>query len=463
MKETLEKYQKKRNFRKTLEPIGKVQKSRKRCVFVIQHHWARKEHYDLRLEWNGVLKSFAVPKGLSFSTHEKRLAILVEDHPIAYRNFEGVIPKGEYGGGTVMIYDEGYWEPVSKEVDFSSNELKFILFGRRYKGMWTLVPFKENYWLLIKEKDEFANMKTPRFLFSVRTGRTKEEISEKLETSYSKGIVEGISISNPDKKVFSHPNVTKLDLVKYYQKVFLRMFPYLENRLVSTVRCPDGVPFYKKHFESTHKGMKKVLLRKDSEKRRDYYYIRNIEGVISEVQMNGYEFHLWGSRVKRMNHPDIMVFDLDPDEGLSLQKVRDGVRDLKSILDQLGLVSFLKTSGGKGYHVVVPFTSFSSWKSFTDFSYKVAKLMESKWPLKYTTQMSKKMRKGKIFVDWMRNKKGSTSVAPYSVRLKKKASVSMPISWRELDKVKPDGIGISEALERLKRRDPWEMFFFIHQ
>ena len=89
--------------------------------------------------------------------------------------------------------------------------------------------------------------------------------------------------------------------------------------------------------------------------------------------------------------------------------------------------------------------------------------MESKWPLKYTTQMSKKMRKGKIFVDWMRNKKGSTSVAPYSVRLKKKASVSMPISWRELDKVKPDGIGISEALERLKRRDPWEMFFFIHQ
>ena len=139
------------------------------------------------------------------------------------------------------------------------------------------------------------------------------------------------------------------------------------------------------------------------------------------------------------------------------------MRDLKSILDQLGLVSFLKTSGGKGYHVVVPFTSFSSWKSFTDFSYKVAKLMESKWPLKYTTQMSKKMRKGKIFVDWMRNKKGSTSVAPYSVRLKKKASVSMPISWRELDKVKPDGIGISEALERLKRRDPWEMFFFIHQ
>ena len=89
--------------------------------------------------------------------------------------------------------------------------------------------------------------------------------------------------------------------------------------------------------------------------------------------------------------------------------------------------------------------------------------MESKWPLKYTTQMSKKMRKGKIFVDWMRNKKGSTSVAPYSVRLKKKASVSMPISWRELDKVKPDGIGISEALERLKRRDPWEMFFLIHQ
>ena len=463
MKESLEKYYEKRNFKKTLEPRGKMKKSTKRSVFVIQHHLARKDHYDLRLEWNGVLKSFAVPKGLSFSVHEKRLAILVEDHPFSYRNFEGVISKGEYGGGTVMIYDEGYWEPVSEKVDFSQKELKFRLFGKRYQGMWVLIPFKGAQWLLIKEQDEFANMKESHYVTSVRTGRTMKEIAENLVTSYSKKIVEGVSITNPDKKIFLNPSVTKLDLVKYYQKVFLHMFPYLDHRLLSTIRCPAGKSFYKKHFENTHNGMKKVLLQRSHDHQRDYYYIRNIEGVIFEVQMNGYEFHLWGSKVKKMNRPDMMVFDLDPDEGLSLQKVREGVRDLKSILDQLGLVSFLKTSGGKGYHVVVPFTSFSSWKSFTRFAYNIANIMEKKWPNKYTTNMSKEARKGKIFVDWLRNKKGSTSVAPYSVRLKKKASVSMPISWRELDKVKPDGICIQDALKRLKRRDPWEMFFLIHQ
>ena len=463
MKKSLESYQAKRNFKKTKEPRGKVKKLVSEHVFVIQHHLARKGHFDLRFLWNGILKSFAVPKGLSLIPSDKRLAILVEDHPFAYRNFEGVIPQGEYGGGTVMIYDEGIWEPVSDVVDFKKRELKFILHGKRYKGRWTLVPFREDDWLLIKEKDEFTSSKNFLYSTSVRTGKTMEEIAHPLKTSYSRYIVEGVQISNPDKLVFTQPNVTKFSLVQYYDQVFLRMFPYLERRLCSTVRCPNGESFYKKHFDDVAKGMKKVLLRKDGEKRRDYYYIQNKVGLLSEVQMNGYEFHIWGCKVKKMTRPDMMVFDLDPDEGLSLQKVREGVRDLKSILDELGLVSFLKTSGGKGYHVVVPFTSFTSWKSFTETSFRIAKLMEEKWPLKYTANMSKRMRKGKIFVDWMRNKKGSTSVAPYSVRLRKKATVSMPISWRELDKVAPDEITIFNALERLKRKDPWENFFLISQ
>ena len=157
---SLNKYNNKRNFDKTKEPKGKKDKSTKRLRFVVQHHIARKDHYDLRLESHGVLKSWAVPKGPSYNSKDKRLAVLVEDHPISYRNFEGIIPKGEYGGGTVMIFDEGYYEPLSNfEKDFKNGIIKFKLFGKRLKGLWTLVHFKEDNWLLIKDKDEYYEYK----------------------------------------------------------------------------------------------------------------------------------------------------------------------------------------------------------------------------------------------------------------------------------------------------------------
>lgn len=129
-------YNKKRDFTKTDEPKGKVSKSkRKKLKFVIQHHMARREHYDLRLEYNGVYISFAVPKGPSFNTKDRRLAVKVEDHPLSYGNFEGVIPKGEYGGGTVMLFDKGYWRPLRDEkIDFENGPVKFFLEGKRFKG-----------------------------------------------------------------------------------------------------------------------------------------------------------------------------------------------------------------------------------------------------------------------------------------------------------------------------------------
>ena len=159
----------------------------------------------------------------------------------------------------------------------------------------------------------------------------------------------------------------------------------------------------------------------------------------------------------------MLVFDLDPDEKMNLKTVREGVKDLKSILDNLSLISFLKTSGGKGYHIVVPIHSIKKWKEFREFAQNIAKLMETKWPEKYVSNMRKEKRKNKIFIDWIRNTKGATSVAPYSLRIRKDATVSMPISWQELDKVKPDEITIQEAMKRLRRKDPWENFFQIEQ
>ena len=454
MAKKLTEYNKKRDFDKTSEPRGRREKSSKKLRFVVQHHIARKDHYDLRLEWDGVLKSWAVPKGPSYNPKDKRLAVMVEDHPLSYRNFEGVIPKGEYGAGTVMLWDYGTWELVEgHKPDFKKGIIKFKLNGKRLKGLWTLVLMSDDNWLLIKDKDEF-NLYDDilEFNTSVKTGRTMKEISEDKT---------GVELTNPDKVIFNNPKVTKKDIFDYYSIVAKRMLPFIENRLISTIRLPDGVggtPFYKKHFENLdgYLGVKK--LRKSEDKRNDYYYIKDINGILAEVQMNSYEFHIWGSKASDVNHADMLVFDLDPDEKLSLTKLREGVKDLKEILDQYNLESFLKTSGGKGYHIVVPLRSKTTWRNARSIARNIARLMEATWLDKYTSNMKKSKRKGKIFIDWVRNIKGATSVAPYSLRLRKKATVSMPIKWSELDKIKPDEITIDKAIKRLNRVDPWKNF-----
>ena len=449
-------YNNKRNFNKTKEPMGKRSKKAKRLRFCIQHHIARKDHYDLRLEWNGALISWAVPKGPSYNPKDKRLAIKVEDHPIDYRNFEGTIPKGEYGGGTVMLWDKGYWEPIKGyKPNFKEGPIKFILKGSRLKGIWTLVKLKNNdtSWLLIKDKDEYHLYDNiNEFNTSIKTNRTMNEIKDNIKH---------IEITNPDKIIYKNPKVTKMDIVNYYKAVSKRMLPLIENRLISTIRYPNGSKgssFFKKHFENLHKflGLKRIKSKKEHQ--NDYYYIKDINGLISEVQMNSYEFHVWGCLASDLSHADMLVFDLDPDELLSLKRLREGVKDLKSILDEYELLSFLKTSGGKGYHVVVPLNAKVTWKTARLIAKNIAELMEARWPNKYTSNMKKSKRKGKIFIDWVRNTKGATSVAPYSLRIRKKLTVSMPISWNELDKIKPDEITIEEAIKRLKRKDPWQKF-----
>lgn len=467
----LKRYNEKRNFNKTKEPIGKIETSPNKLRFCVQHHMARREHYDFRLEWKGTLKSWAVPKGPSYNTMDKRLAVEVEDHPLSYRNFEGTIPKGEYGGGIVMLWDEGFWEPLGNPTkDFQNGSIKFVLYGSRLRGRWTLVRYKEDNWLLIKEKDNvFLYNNIEEYTTSIKTGRTMEEITNGTKpipkNSKKLGIVEGVKISSPDKVIFKNPKITKMDIVMYYKKVAKRMLFYTEKRIISTIRAPEGIKgeiFFKKHLDNKNNGVGSITIPSEKGKKEDYYFLKDISGIINEVQMNSYEFHVWGSRVPAYNKPDVLVFDLDPDKGMSLKKIREGVKDLKSILDEIGLVSFLKTSGGKGYHVVVPTHKLKTWENARDFSQNIAKLMEVKWPDKYTSNIRKEARKGKIFIDWIRNTKGATSVAPYSLRVREKPRISMPIKWSELDKVKPDGITMDMAIKRLKRKDPWEGFWNVN-
>ena len=451
----LTKYNQKRDFNKTSEPKGLIKgiisKNAKKLKFCVQHHLARRDHYDFRLELDGVLLSWAVPKGPSYNTKDKRLAVHAEDHPLSYRTFEGTIPDGEYGAGTVMLWDDGYYKPIENpHTTYKKGYLKFTLYGKRLKGNWTIIKFKDDNWLLIKEKDKYKEYDDiNEFDTSIKTGKTIDEI---------KNI---ITITNPDKLIYKNPNITKQEIVNYYKKVYERMSPYLNNRLISTIRCPDGITkdiFFKKHFE-INKYLKKKFITNSKGHKEDYYYIDNLEGLISEVQMNSIEYHIWGSNIDNINSPNMMVFDLDPDKSLDIDKVRDGVKDLKSILDELKLKSFLKTSGGKGYHIVIPLNYQISWQKFRKIAKDIAKLMEEKWPDKYTSNMRIKNRKGKIFIDWVRNTKGATFVAPYSLRARKNAPVSMPIKWSELYKVKPQDIGIKEALRRIKLSDSWKDFF----
>ena len=456
MPNNLKKYNEKRNFKKTNEPKGKINKQSAKLHFVVQHHLARKDHFDFRLEWNGTLKSWAVPKGPSYNPKDKRLAIRVEDHPIDYRNFEGTIPKGEYGGGTVMLWDEGYWEPTMPiNKNFTNKTIKFILKGKRLKGAWNLIFLNDDNWLLIKEKDDVKGFKDiKRINKSIRTNRTMKEIASNTIAK------EKIEITNPDKKIF--PNITKLDIAKYYDKVSGRMLPLVSNRIISVIRAPEGINeeiFFKKHLENTNKGIGKINLKNEDNNPSDYYYIKNRNGLMSEVQMNSFEFHIWGSKVNTLEHPDMLVFDLDPDEHLSINKLREGVTDLKKILDELNLKSYLKTSGGKGYHVVVPINDSITWPKARKFAKNIALLMEEKWPNKYTSNIRKNKRKGKIFIDWIRNTRSSTFVAPYSLRLRENVPISMPIKWSDLTKIKPNEITIHNVDKYLRRKDPWLNFF----
>jgi bifunctional non-homologous end joining protein LigD len=220
----LKEYRAKRRFDVTAEPAGeRVAKRRKSLIFVVQKHRATALHYDFRLEWNGVLLSWAVPKGPSINPADKRLAMQVEDHPVEYARFEGIIPAGEYGGGTVMIWDSGTWTPESPDVEaaLKKGDLKFSLDGKKLRGSWVLVRTRGRYqggkpsWLLIKHRDEFAATEEiaetqPRSVVSKRLlieiARDEGGDMEKAATGDPPGLLEKM-LKNP--RMISPPKRTK--------------------------------------------------------------------------------------------------------------------------------------------------------------------------------------------------------------------------------------------------------------
>jgi bifunctional non-homologous end joining protein LigD len=849
----LEQYQRKRDFRKTPEPAGAAPRCKKpveaTLSFVVQKHAARRLHYDFRLELGGVLLSWAIPKGPSLDPGEKRLAVHVEDHPIEYGGFEGVIPKGQYGGGTVLLWDRGTWTPLDPDADaaYRKGSLKFRLDGEKLHGNWALVRMggkaaneRHENWLLIKERDAVAAPDSGTALvednpLSVATGRSIDaiaaerdrvwdsqhggeiaqapktppkpakksapagarkrampdrvipqlaspadsapdgsewlheikydgyrllariergevrlttrngldwtqkfpalalalaalpvdsalidgelvalaadgttsfgELQDRIASGDTSGLVffvfdllyrdgydltgaaledrkatlaeivprqagglvrysdhqaghgadffrhacryglegivakrrdrpyrpgrstdwrkikcvhrdefvvigytepsgtrhgfgalilgyydragglryagrvgtgfddrqlgdlrarleaigrparpvdlpkgvsakgvhwtepllvaevrysgwttdailrhssfeglredkspeevvyhhvtgsdprpadpsnppppagegrvgavatrsardgsitfEGVRLTNPDRVLYPDCGITKLALAQYYAAIKDWALPQLANRPLSLVRCPEGYDkecFYQKHISS---GVPDIVGRieiADKSVTRTYLVIENLAGLIAMVQMGVLEIHPWGSTAKKLETPDRITFDFDPDEGLPWDRVTAAAIEMREALAGIGLASFVKTTGGKGLHVVAPVAPKLGWDAIKEFSRWVAERFVAAYPDRFTANMAKRARHGRIFIDYLRNARGATAIGAYSARARAGAPVATPLSWDEVERgVRPDAFTVLTVLARLAKlkSDPW--------
>ena len=279
-------------------------------------------------------------------------------------------------------------------------------------------------------------------------------------------VVAGVGISHPDRVVFPDPGVTKLEVAEYYAAVAEIMVPYLERRPLTVIRCPGGIGsgcFFQKHVTpAVPRSVTKVKVRGAEGQTAVYPVVDAPEGLVAMVQNGAVEFHVWGSRVGAIDVPDMLVFDLDPGPDVPWRRVREAARTLREELMDRGLESYVRTSGGKGLHVVAPYTSRARWPQAAALARDVVETLAEREPGKYTATMSKAKRGGKVFVDHFRNGRGATAVTSYSLRARPGAPVAMPIEWGELGRTGGGGDWtLSRVLRRLRSRksDPWADFF----
>jgi bifunctional non-homologous end joining protein LigD len=291
----------------------------------------------------------------------------------------------------------------------------------------------------------------------------KKKIPKTIESEDEIEGEEDVTLSHPDKILFRTEKITKEQIAKYYAEVSDYMIPAMGNRPLSLVRCPNGSE--KQCFFQKHPTMGKVpphltgFKVKEKNKTETYLALNSYQGLKQLTQLNSFEIHTWNTHFQNLMNPDQIVMDFDPDPDVSFKEVVKAAFTLKKILDKLKLKSFVKLSGGKGIHVHVPFDPDYTWDEVKSFSKALANQMEATEPDKYLSNMSKKLRKGKIFIDYLRNGFGSTAVAPYSLRSRKISAVALPLEWSELTKIKSsDQFTLKKALDKIRKRkkDPWK-------
>lgn len=299
-------------------------------------------------------------------------------------------------------------------------------------------------------------------LKKIVTSRPREKAGSK------DAMVNNIRISHPDRVIYPGTSITKLQLAEYYQAVADHLLPHVAHRPLSMVRCPEGSGepcFFQRHIahgQSPYLHDTGIPVKGRNE---DYMMIKDAKGLISLVQWGVIELHPWGCKADKPELPDRIIFDLDPDPSVPFSHVMEGAREVRLRMQELGLESFVKTTGGKGLHVVVPLTRKYDWDTIKAFARAIAESMESDQPKRYIAKASKEKRKGKIFVDYLRNDLTSTAIASYSARARERATVAMPIGWKDLTaSLKPANFTIENVPALLeKRNDPWHGFFTVKQ
>ncbi|MFC0154225.1 DNA ligase D [Xanthomonas dyei] len=333
---------------------------------------------------------------------------------------------------------------------------------------------------------ETASKKVSTTTSSVASTRTRaDETASKSRTSVASSVTttasatskktaaalstDGVTITHPERVVFPALGISKGEVAAYYRAVAPLVLPEVARRPLSLLRCPDGVGgdcFFQKHQGRQLGAHIEAIALKQKSGTEDYLYIEDAAGLLELVQMNTLELHPWGACVDDPEHPDRLVFDLDPGEQVAWSAVVAAARDIRTKLRAAGLESAVRLSGGKGLHVVVPVVPDVSWEQARDFCEAFAQALATQAPERYVATMSKAKRHGVIFVDWLRNGRGNTSVCSWSLRARDKATVAVPLHWEELGKISgPDAFPIDKAVQRAKRQrsDPWAEVLAVKQ
>jgi bifunctional non-homologous end joining protein LigD len=278
----------------------------------------------------------------------------------------------------------------------------------------------------------------------------------------------GVTLTHPNKLMYPGTELTKATLAAYYAAVAEKMLPHIQDRPLSLVRDTDGdlrQTFFQKHkLPGMPKAIHDGQLEKMSGKESRILWVDDLAGLIAGVQMNVLEFHIWGSLRQQPNHPHRMIFDIDPDEGLGFDDVKQAATDIRGVLEALGLQSWPLLSGGKGVHVVVPLVPEADWEAVKNFCQDFAELLARTDPSRFVANMSKARRKGRMFIDYLRNGQGATAICPWSTRARSGASCAVPVTWDELPTFKSaSAFDVFTAAARAQESDAWDGYFEVEQ
>jgi bifunctional non-homologous end joining protein LigD len=490
--EALDPYRAMRDFEQTPESpptlVPTTPREGHQPIFVVQEHHASRLHYDFRLEAEGVLKSWAVPKAPSMDPAQKRLAIHVEDHPLAYATFTGTIPAGQYGAGTVTIWDHGTYDhvqarrpsPQTVAEGIEAGQLALTLHGTKLRGQFALIRMHrqgrgKEQWLLIKKQDAFARVEGRMGANARERGSTKTDkprsrtpahaaIRKPAQASRtSKPSEADLTFTHTEKLMYPEVGLTKGDVLEFYQRIAPRLLPYLRDRPATLERLPEGLDgpnaphFWQKRTPDFYpEWIQRVVLPSEDGTEVAYVLVNDEATLLYLVNQGTLTFHVGFSRVADLDRPDCVLFDLDPGQA----SMADAVAVAKALHRRVQTErhqAFVKTSGKTGLHVLVPWQRTTEYAEVRAWALGIAQQVVDALPDHATTERSKAKRGTRVYIDVLQNAKGHHAVPPYVLRAVPAAPVSTPLHWRELTPhLDPTAFNLKTIFRRLagQQHDP---------